>query len=277
MDILAIIKQASKLLWANKVLWFFGFFVAGFGGAGGGNPKHDGATSSVSGGIPTWLWPFIVGGAIAGLAMLLLHVVSEAALIEGVKRRGADESYGLRTGLSVGLRHFWRVLSVKLLAFAVVIAGAALVAAPVLLAVFKALPLWAGIPLTALLAMAGVPLLLTGYFLYEDALRFAVLEGAPATEAFRAARAFLHGRLVSSIWLLVTSSASSMAAGFATFLVAIPGALIGLGVYFTAGLVPAIVTGLVLFVPLAFPILGALGAFQSAVWTLGFLGARRAA
>jgi hypothetical protein len=118
---------------------------------------------------------------------------------------------------------------------------------------------------------------LTGYLAYEYALRFAVLEGAPAVDAFRAALSFLHGRLVPSIVLMVTSSASAIVAGLAGLVVAIPGALVGVAVYFAAGLVPAIVAGAVLFVPLLVPIIGALGTFRSAVWTIGFLDARPAA
>jgi hypothetical protein len=276
MDILSIIKQAWNLLWANKYLWFFGFFVAGMSGSGGGS-KHESAAGAGTGTIPGWVWPLLVGAVGVGLLALVLHVVSEAALIEGVRRRSGEQTFGLRAGLASGLRHFWRVLSVKVLAAAVAVAAGALIVAPVLLAVFKALPLWAGIPLTVILALVGVPLLLTGYFLYEYALRFTVLEGAPATDAFRAALAFLHGRLVPSILLLVTSSASAIVAGAASLVAAIPGALVGLALYFTVGLAPAIVAAAVLILPLLFPIIGALGTFRSAVWTLGFLDARRAA
>lgn len=51
----------------------------------------------------------------------------------------------------------------------------------------------------------------------------------------------------------------------------VPAALAGGGVYFAAGLVPAIVTGAVLGVPVALAAAAALGAFRSSVWTLGYL------
>ncbi|MBI5548775.1 MAG: hypothetical protein HY901_33250 [Deltaproteobacteria bacterium] len=276
MDVLGIAKQAGRLVWTNKYLWFFGFFVASAGGGAGAPPKGKPSAGGAEA-LPGWLWPVLAAAALAGLVALILHVVSEAALIEGIQHRRENRSFGIRLGFSSGLRHFWRVVGVKMLAAAVVLAAAGLIVAPVLLAVFKALPLWIGIPLTILLALAGVPLLLTGYFLYEYALRFAVLEGAPATDAYRAAMGFLHGRIVPSVLLLVTSSVSAIVAAPLALVAAIPAAIVGGIVYLTAGLVPALASGVPVLVVLLVPVFGALGTFRSAVWTLGFLDARKAA
>ncbi|MGC4118116.1 MAG: hypothetical protein QM765_26915 [Myxococcales bacterium] len=276
MDILSIVKQAWKLLWNNKYLWVFGFFMAGAGGgAGGPSSKHGAAGTHEA--LPLWVWPLIAGGALLGLAALFMHVVSEAALIEGVRERGAEHPFSLREGFRTGLRHFWRVLGVKALAALVVVLVAGAIVAPILVAVTEFAPLWVGIPVGVLLALAGVPALLTGYFLYEYALRISVLDGAPATDAYRAALAFLHGRIVASIVLAVTSSLSFVAFGLAALVLAIPAAIVGLSVYAAAGMVPGIVAGAVVLVPLMIPLFGAQGTFRSAVWTLGFLSSRKAA
>ncbi|HEY3444917.1 MAG TPA: hypothetical protein VGK67_01085 [Myxococcales bacterium] len=278
MDILSIVKQAWKLLWTNKYLWVFGFFMAGVGGGAGGPPsKHGTGTGGGHEALPIWLWPVLAVAALLAIAALVMHVVSEAALIEGIRERKDEQAFSLREGFRFGLRHFWRVLGVKALAALVVVLVGAAIVAPILVAVTGHAPLWIGIPVGVLFALVGVPALLTGYFLYEYALRIAVLDGAPATDAYRAAIAFLHGRIVNSIVLAVTSSLSSLVAGLAGLVAAVPAAVVGLAVYAAAGLVPGIVAGAVVLVPLMIPIFGAQGTFRSAVWTLGFLSTRKAA
>jgi hypothetical protein len=168
------------------------------------------------------------------------------------------------------------VLGIKALAALVVILVGAAIGAPILIAVTGHAPLWAGIPLGVLLALVAVPLLLTGYFLYEYALRIAVLDARAATDAYRAALAFLHGRIVPSILLAVASSLGSMVAGLAALVAAVPAVVVGLAVYAAAGLVPGLVAGVAVLVPLMIPVAGAQGTFRSAVWTLGFLSARKA-
>lgn len=275
MDILSIVKQSWKLLWTNKYLWVFGFFMAGVGGGGGAPGKRAGAGGHEA--LPVWFWPLLAGAALLAVTALVLHVVSEAALIEGVRERKDEQSFSLREGFRTGLRHFWRVLGVKALAaLAVVVVGVA-IAGPIVVAATGHAPLWLGVPAGVLFALVGVPALLTGYFLYEYALRIAVLDGAPAADAYRAAWAHLHGRVADSIVLAVTASLSSVGFGLAGLVAAVPAAVVGLAVYFAAGLVPALVAGGIVLVPLLVPVVGAQGTFRSAVWTLGFLSHRKAA
>lgn len=285
MDVTAIAKQAFKLVQTNKHLWFFGFFLAGLGGGGaGGGSGHkpkpgvaEAATAAAQHDLPGWLWPVLALAVVLGLVGLAMHVVSEAALIEGVRRRDGDLAFGVRSGFASGLRHFWRVLGVKALAALVAALFAGAIVVPILAAVAGHLPLWAGLPLGVAAALVAVPVLLTGYFLYEYALRVAVLEGAPASEAYRAAISLLHGRLVPSVLLLGTAAASSVVAGLASLLAALPAAAVGLALWHFVGLVPGVVAGVALLVPALVPIAGAQGTFRSAVWTLGFLSARKAA
>jgi hypothetical protein len=54
----------------------------------------------------------------------------------------------------------------------------------------------------------------------------------------------------------------------------LPALLLGGGVYLLWGLVPALVAGGVLALPVALAVTGAIGVFRSSVWTLHFMEAR---
>ncbi len=276
MEIIAVAKQAIRVVWRHKYLWFFGFFLAG-GTAGGGARTSDSAAAGNGQALPGWLVPLLATMAVVALVALVLHVVSEAAVIEGVRRHRDEEPFGTRAGFGVGFRLFWRVLGIKLLAAAAFLGVGVIIVAPALLAAFGVLPLWLGIPVAVLLALLALPVALSFYFVYLYALRFAVLEGAPPLDAVRAAIAWLHGRVLVSLQLLLAWGLGALAAGVAAVVALLPAAAIGVGVYFLAGLVPALVVALVLLLPVLVPLAGITGAYGSAVWTLGFLDEQRAA
>lgn len=274
MDVVSVAKRSWNLLWTNKYLWFFGFFAAGAGGAGG-NPARRGAGPGSGEALPGWVWILLAVASLLAIVGLVLHVVSEAALIEGA-RRGRNEPFGIRAGFAFGLRYFWRLLGAKALAGAVALLGTGLILSPLGLGLLEVVPRWLGVGGTILLGLVAVPAALTGYFVYQYALRVVVLDGAPVLDAFRAAWSFVHGRVVPSLLLTVAAEASSLVAALALGVVLLPVALLGVGTWFAAGLVPAIAVSSVFFLPAAVLVMGAQGAFRSAVWTLGFLDARAA-
>ncbi len=281
MNAIELGKDALRTVWRNKYLWFFGAFVAAGAGGGGAGGGGGGGGGPVEGGggfesLPTWVWWLIIVGSLVGLVVSLLHVVSEAALIEGVRRDRSrspqsEPTLGIRRGLRLGLSFFWRVVGIKLAFFAVMLMTAAVCLAPLLLALPKILPLWLGIVGTVLLALPAIPFLLTVYFLYEYTLRFCVLEDLTVRAAFRRAYAYLHGRIVPSLQLLLVALLGRAAGAVASAMALVPAALIGLGLYLAGGWVPAVVVAGVLAVPLLLVVSGATGAYNSAVWTLGVL------
>ncbi|MGI5861112.1 MAG: hypothetical protein ACOX6T_03535 [Myxococcales bacterium] len=276
MNIVTVAKQAIRVVWRHKYLWFFGFFLAGGAGGGGARRAEPAATGNGQN-LPAWLIPLLASMLVVALVALVMHVVSEAAVIEGVRRHREGRPFGTRAGFGVGFRHFWRVLGIKLLAALAFLVIGVTIVAPTLLAVFEVIPLWLGIPATVLLALLAIPVGLSFYFVYLYALRFAVLEGAPPIDAVRAAIAWLHGRVLVSLQLLLAWGVGAFAGGIAAFVALLPAAAIGIALYFLAGLIPAIVVALVLLLPVLVPIAGITGAYGSAVWTLGFLDEQRAA
>src|SRR5687768_8280501 len=109
MRLIDLIKTSARLAWQRKSLWLFGFFLAGSSSGGGGDPAK---VSSSGGDFPLWLIPVIAGAVVVGLAGLIMHVISEGALIEGVKRG----SLSVREGMRLGWAHFGVLLRIKALA-----------------------------------------------------------------------------------------------------------------------------------------------------------------
>lgn len=272
MDVIDIAKRSLGLIWRNKRWLFFGIFVASAGA--GGRPHRVGHHG---GALPGWLPALIIAGVVVALGVLVLRVVSEGALIEGVCRAERGERFGIRAGLSAGWQRFLPVAGVKLLMGVAMAAAGLGVVAPLGLGFLGLYPKLVGALATAALALVGVPVLLTLYFIYIYALRVTVIEKRPALAAIRAARTFLHGRLRNSLKLMVTAGVGAAALTAACLVALVPAALAGGAAYFAAGLVAAVVTGVVLGVPVALTAVGALGVFRSSVWTLGYLSERGAA
>lgn len=273
MNALTIIKDTLHTVRRNRSLWFFGFFVAAAGGGGGGAPKGH-AGGAAGGPMPTWVIAAVVFALLLGVAGLVMHVVSEAALIDGVRRARRGERTEVKAGLSTGLRYFWRMVGIKVANFATVLVTTACAALPLAAVLLAGGPVWAGAIGTAALAVTLLPWLLSVYFTYEYALRAAVVEDLGVRASIRQGFRFLHGRLSGSLWLLVASGFGQAAAGVVGLVLAAPVALIGLLVYLAAGTLPAVITAGVLMVPLAACLVGALGTYRSGVWTHGYLEGR---
>lgn len=283
MQAIHIAQAATKTLWRNKSLWLFGFFIAAVGGTsstgthggGGGSGGHAGGLFSGHEALPSWMWPLLAVGLVVAVGLLLMHVVSEGALIDGVRRSRAGEEVRIRIGFRAGLAHFWVLLGIKALLAVVLLFVVAAMAAPAVLAALDFVPM-----LTALvsipLVIAGAPVLLTVYLLSTYALRIAVLDDEGIVESFRAARAFLSGRLLDSLRLLVVTLLGQFGAGLLMVVVVLPAAVVGVVLYFVAGLVPAAIVAGVLALPFVAVLVGAMGTFQSTVWTIGFLEGRKA-
>lgn len=272
MDILRIAKQAFSTIRSNKYLLFFGFFVASGGGAGA-NTGHHGHHA---GALPAWVWPLLVVGLVLGIAALVMRVLSEAALIDGVERAQHGERTGIGEGLRGSRQHFWTLVAVKAALGGLFLLSLAVVAAPAVGGVLGGYPVVAGAIASALIGVVAVPWLLTLYFIYMYSMRIAVLDGQKALDSIRAAQRYLHGRIANSLKLLVAGGVGAALVEVSGALVLLPVAALGLGIYFVAGLVPAIVAGAVLALPVAVVVAGSVGAYRSSLWTLGFLEGRGA-
>ncbi|MBM4783827.1 MAG: hypothetical protein GQE15_39665 [Archangiaceae bacterium] len=272
MNVITIARQSLSTAWRNRALWLFGFFVAASGGAGAGNPKASSGGGSV---LPAWVWPVLVVGALVGIAAFLMHVISEGALIAQVQRASGGETTSVREGFRSGLAHFGVVFRLKVLAGLGLLVVAAIGLLPLGLGLASLVPLVVGAALSGLTLVVLLPAVLTGYLVLEVALRVAVLEQRGALASVKEAQRYLSGRLLESLQLLVMAVVGQAGSSLVALAALIPGALVGLIVYaVTQALVPSLVVGGLVAVPLIIPAIGFGGTLRSTVWTTGFLASR---
>lgn len=268
-QVFPIAREAYRRLFADRRLWLFGFFV----GAGAGGVSLDLSGSGASS-IPGWVFGLAAVAILLGLVIFGLHVVSEGALIEAVRRERDGERVSLGRAWKSGARSGWRVLGVKAVTWLVAAAAVVVAAAPALAGALGGIDLALGAVLTAMLAILAAPVLVTLYLVHEIAMRMVVLERRGVIDAIGGAQRFLRGRLRYGLGLLLVDGLAQAAAG----LVSVPFALValgvGFGVYALAGLVPGVVVGALLVLPVALMVVGARGTFRSRLWTVAFLEER---
>ena len=261
-DIGEVMKQSVACMRQRKSLWLFGVFVAGGGGGGG----DQGSSVSLSAAA---IAVIVLGVIVLLVALVIMNVISEAALIEGVVR---EEPTGFREGMRDGRRYFGVVLRIKAFVILAVLLALGALSFPIWLYLAGGLSgVVAG--LLGLIAVGiGVPAMLGIILVYAFSLRIAVLEGHhSAVEALREARAFLHGRIGSGLMLVAGDLIGRFAAGLLVLMLLVPVGLLAGVSYLVGGVVPAAVVGGLLLVPALLVLAGALGTYRSALWTLGYL------
>ncbi|MGH9163236.1 MAG: hypothetical protein ACRD2X_25010 [Vicinamibacteraceae bacterium] len=178
-----------------------------------------------------WFIAVLVVAVAAGIGALLMNIISEGALIEGVSRGDMT----VREGMRLGWSHFGVVLRIKLLVFAAGVLSVALLSAPGWL---FALGLISGLT-AALVAvpavLVGVPWLITLYVVYAFALRIAVLENRHASDAIHKARLFLHGRVLAGVELIVAMAVGQVGVTLVGVLALLPVAAVAAALYVGVG------------------------------------------
>lgn len=273
MNVLTIARQSFSTAWRHRALWLFGFFLAGSGGAGAGGPPRS--SSSGSGSLPEWLIPVIIGAVFAGVGAFVMHLISEGALIAQVEQANGGVTPTVKSSFRSGLSHIGVVFRLKALAFIALVGLAALILTPVGLGIASLIPIPVGAALSGLVALVLMPAALTGFLLLEISLRVAVLEKRSALEALVEGKRYLSGRLLESLQLLVVAVVGLAGIGLVGVVALVPGVIVGLLVFLvTHALVPSLVAGGVVAMPLMIPVVAFGGTFRSTVWTTGFLASR---
>jgi hypothetical protein len=279
MTIREIIRQGLHYARTCKSLWVFGFVVgltsggSSGGGSGGGGQAGGGAVAlPLALSNPAFLAlviPLLIAVVLLAVIALVVHFLSEGALIEGVVRARAGGRMTMREGVRAGWKHWGVLLRIALIYFALILGSLALLAAPCVIAIRAGGPV-AGIIMGVPALVVAVPWLITLHLIQAFATRIAVLENRRAFDAVRKARLFLHGRLRHGLRLIVATFVG-------TLVIAIPGvAVIAAIVVPMVALVPligfkAIVAGSLLLLPVGFVFAAVLGTFRSSVWTIGYV------
>jgi type IV secretory pathway VirB3-like protein len=270
MRISNVVREGLRLSVKSKSLWLFGFFLGlGSSGSGGGAPVGSTSSGEVpgSGSDLLLIALLVLATVIAGLVM---HFVSEGAVIEGVRRVTRGETLTIGEGFREGRTHVVTILLIKLAYIVASAVGAVVLAVPCLLvAELTGLNELAAI-LGILAVVAAAPLLVTLYIWHAFALRIAVLENRRTGDAIRKARLILHGRLLQGLKLMIAALLGTLVIAIVGLVLIAPLGLLIAGLAEMFGPLP-IVLGLPLLLPAAAVVVAIIGTYQSSVWTIGYL------
>lgn len=300
-----IISKALAITWRHKYLWLlalfagegaasfsFNFGTGGFGGNSNSTFNQGNVTAQqVWNAVSAWISAHALLLVIAGvvylaliICALLIGALTDGALIRASWEYDWQRPFSFGQAWSAGRSTFWPVFKVKLLtvgialvwivviggigALAVVAAVQDAVSTTVILAVVG-----------ALLALAAIPFYIVFSVVVLLLLREVVIRGRRNTRAaLGEALGLMRRRLgrVTLLWLL--SAVLGVAAGILLGVVIVGSLLLFGGVayaiYLASGLTAALVTGIalggVVWLMLLILVAGAVNAFTSTFWTLGY-------
>jgi hypothetical protein len=176
----------------------------------------------------------------------------------------------MREGFRAGWAHWFVLLRIALIFFAVTIGSLAILAAPCVIALRTLGPLGAvlaGIPALVI----AVPWLVTLYLVQAFAWRIAVLENRRALDAIDKARLFLHGRLVHGLKLIVATFFGTLLFAIVAILAMAPVALLLVALIPVLHVLPVIIIGCLVLLPVMSILTAMVGTFRSSVWTIGYV------
>jgi len=306
----ALFRQAWEISWRHKYLWFFGLFASL--AAGSGSWEYQIMTQNMNQGLIdgayvhlskiltlgvvvknfflglTGLFSYDIWTICSVFAVLIvsgvifaffvwLAVASQAALIGDTKKlledRKKEPALSIRSGLTDGNRHFWRVLGLDFLIRVAVGGVLFLGSLPLLFLAMKDSSVLAVI--FSVLFVIFIPVALSLSLLVKYAIAYAVLEGKSVASSLE------HGsRLFAKNWLI------SVEAAIILFLINFlaSGVLV---IAFSLFLLPLVILGLILQIAWIMWLMVIIGiviivffgalmtAFQTAAWTNLFLRLKR--
>ena len=299
-----LIKDAFRISWRNKFLWFFGFFVGGVGSSfgsnvpsGAGNLDGGGPEQSGTPGLAAQLGPgvldnvaLVVALAIVGLLILLLFIamtlISHGALAENVAAIDRGEGRRFGSGWRAGLRNIWRVLGYYVVFFLLALGLLIIIGVPIALLVgvtFAVTQSVAARVIVAVLAgLLGVGALILVFIplsiIKRYALRELVVRRAGIFASFGGGYRVFRRDIGKSllVWLIRiglaigVTIAAVLALGIVGLVLFLPAILLALAEMSTAAVVAGVVAGVILL-PILLAVSGATGAFFHSYWTLAYL------
>jgi hypothetical protein len=299
-----LIRDAFRLTWRNRFLWFFGFFVGGVGSniggnvpSGAGNLDGGGSEQSGSSGLAAQLGPsvfdsvalivalFVVGGLIV-LLFIVLTLISQGALTENVAALDRGEERRFRSGWRAGLGNFWRVLGYYIAYFLITLGLLVAIGVPIGILVGGTFAVTesvgarvivgvlAGLFGVLALILVFIPLSIIGqYALREIVVRrtgiFASFGGGYRVFRRNVGRSLLVWLINLGLGIAVTI-AVLIGLGIVGLVLFLPTIALAFAELPTAALITGIVAGVILL-PILLVVSGATGAFFHSYWTLAYL------
>lgn len=297
-----ILKQALKLTWENKYLWFFGLFAA-FLGNGGDYQILAGllgteaarnlnfgdliATNVFSGQSIEALKRLMLEAPLSfavtlfiGLAVLALVVfvvwlviVSQSALVNNSAGLIAGKKTSFEEGVVVGGKNFWPVFALNIAAKILIALCLYLITLPVVLSYGRINPVLANL-FYLIFFLILVPLALAISFIIKYAIAFKVIKGKNIGEAIqRGWELFVDNWLVSiemAVALFLINFLFGLAVILLVLILAVPFLFLGLVLYYLTSFIGfwlVISLALLLFLAIVIVSGSILATFQVSAWT----------
>lgn len=292
-DYLNIIKEAWRITWKNKYLWWFGLMMAissGFGSnfsSGNNWGEKNGWGEDVKRRVSDWMamyWEWIVLGLILLILLLIvfliLNVWGRGALVATLgkitAKEPAKEPLKFKAGIKEGKKFFWKILGLNLFLSGVCIATLIILGTPIAI-LFYLKAYFAG----ALLAFGGllifILLIILLSFLKKFGVIYLVLGKVSFWLALENAYWLFRRNLLPSIIMGVIFIPLGFLAGLAAIIFILITLLIflipGLLAYFLMGKLAIIilaVLGILILLAGILTINSVYAVFVQAVWILFF-------
>jgi len=116
-----------------------------------------------------------------------------------------------------------------------------------------------------------VPWLVTLYLVQAFASRIAVLENRHALDAIAKSRLFLHGRLMHGLKLIVAMFVGTLVIVAVAIVAMLPVMLLLAALIPVLRVLPIIVFGCLVLLPVIYVVAATLGTFRSSIWTIGYV------
>jgi hypothetical protein len=291
-----IIRDAFRITWRNRFLWFFGFFAAGSSGTSNffNVPTNFQGTGQDMSGIGQLINDNVVAAlVIVGIVVLVLvllfivlSLISAGGLTESVAAIDAGEQRRFSSTWRAGTTNFWRVLLQAVLLFLIglgLLVLLLLVAGlPILLTFVLTEAVGARVAVAVLFGLLGILLLVVVYIplsiIGQYALRGLVVDRERVARSVAAGYGLFRRNIGRSLLVWLIAVALSIGIGIAMLVVLLlaglilflPTILLAFNEYATAAVVTGVIAGLILL-PILLVLSGAVGAFSHAYWTLAYL------
>lgn len=280
LDYVDLAKRAFRNAWHYKFLWPFGFFVAAADYMGFSNsytPDDTDGTRIFGGSLPfgditelgiALIVVLIMLALLFGLIMLVLGVISEGALVLGIKRKELGQEVTISDCWSEGISKFFRVLGILLISIVVGITTIVIFAALVVPAIIGSAVV--GI----IMAIFALPVVMLVLFVLEAvlawAIRLAVYDDFPFVDSLKGGLDMLREYISETVLLGLTSLVCQIGMfivfAFVGLVIAIPFIIMGFVIPYVA-IALGVIVGLVLFVLFS----AFTGVFKSSIWTIAYM------
>jgi len=277
MDYMGLIKRSISNAWKYKFLWLFGFFVVSSNGSFGQiwSDKFDRFDEGFRFGRfgDFYIEPALIAMLLmAAFALFVLSwvfsVLSEGALIHGITRKEYNLDVTFGHCWTAGLRNFFRLFGIMLLALLLVIVFI------IIIAVFLIPTYFLSVPLGVIFTIFAIPIFLVLLFTMVGiegwAIRYAVLFDREWLDAIADGWRLFKDNIGKTIGIALASFITTLVIGLTLaiglLILSIPFIIIGL---LSLGL--ALIPGILLLIVILILTKSFFGLFASSIWTLGFI------